>query len=324
MKYFVTGATGFVGSELVRQLRGARHDVVALVRSPDRAGELTRLGVTPQRGDLDDRAALRQGMTGADGVFHVAGWYKLGSSDHRAAQRINVEGTRNVLEMMRDLGIARGVFTSTLAVHSDTHGQVVDEAYRFTGRHVTEYDRTKWLAHYEVALPMMRAGLPLVIVQPGVVYGPGDNSLVRETLVQFLRGKLHVIPGRTAYCWAHVVDIAGGHILAIERGTPGECYHLAGPVHTLVEVMQLASRVANIPSPRTVSPAILRILAMLLRPLTRILPSSIHPETLRAFAGVTYLGDSQKAQRELGFQARSLKEGLTATILHEMSLLAGR
>src|ERR1035438_5342317 len=96
MKYFITGATGFIGGELTRQLLARGHQVVALVRSP--AAELAQLGVTLQQGDITDRASLRAGMTGVDGVFHVAAWYKLGEPDRRAAERINVEGTRNVLD----------------------------------------------------------------------------------------------------------------------------------------------------------------------------------------------------------------------------------
>ncbi len=91
-------------------------------------------------------------------------------------ERIHVQGTRNVLELMRELDIPRGVYTSTLAVFSDTKGRLVDETYRHNGPWLSLYDRTKWLAHYRVAEPMIRQGLPLVIVQPGLVYGPGDTS----------------------------------------------------------------------------------------------------------------------------------------------------
>lgn len=83
--------------------------------------------------------------------------------------KINIEGTRNVLELMKELRIQKGVYTSTLAVNSDTYGQLVDETYHFTGKHLSEYDRTKWVAHYEVADPMIASGLPLVIVMPGVI-----------------------------------------------------------------------------------------------------------------------------------------------------------
>lgn len=166
MRYFVTGATGFLGGRVARMLREGGHKVAALVRSPEKAGDLAALGVEIFRGDVTEPETLRAPMTGADGVFHIAAWYKVGARDSSQAERINVFGTRNVLEAMRDLGIPKGVYTSTLAVHSDTKGRQVDERYHFSGKHLSVYDATKAAAH-EVAREMIRAGLPLVIVQPG-------------------------------------------------------------------------------------------------------------------------------------------------------------
>ena len=149
-KYFVTGATGFIGGEIVKQLIGRGHKVVALVRAPERAAMLKALGVEMHPGDITDRETLKTPMTGVDGVFHVAAWYKVGVKEPLADQ-INVDGTRNVLQTMRALEIPRGVYTSTVAVFSDTKGTVPDETYRYDGPHLSHYDRTKWIAHYRVA-----------------------------------------------------------------------------------------------------------------------------------------------------------------------------
>jgi len=172
---------------------------------------------------------MRKPMEGTDGVFHVAGLYKLGIRDRKIAQRINVEGTRNVLELMKELLIKKGVYTSTLAVYSDTRGETVDESYRFTGRHISVYDETKWQAHFEVALPMIKDCLPLVIVLPGAVYGPGDTSAIGDTLKDFIKGELKIIPKGTVFCWSYIEDIVHAHILAMEKGKPGESYIIAGP-----------------------------------------------------------------------------------------------
>ena len=112
---------------------------------------------------------------------------------------------------------------------SDTKGAVPDETYRYDGPHLSHYDRTKWIAHYHVAQPNMDEGLPLSIVMPGLVYGPGDTSGMRTALVDLLRGRLPMTPARTAFCWAHVEDTARGHILAMEKGKPGETYIITGP-----------------------------------------------------------------------------------------------
>src|SRR5262249_19321437 len=108
MKYFVTGATGFVGGRVARQLRAAGHEVVAVVRDPTRAAGLATEGVTLHEGDVTAKESMRAAMTGVDGVFHIAGWYKVGvraGQERRAGEQINVAGTRNVLELMRELGI---------------------------------------------------------------------------------------------------------------------------------------------------------------------------------------------------------------------------
>jgi len=103
MKCFVTGATGFLGGHLVRQLCNAEHEVVALVRDPSRAGELSRIGARLARGDVTDKESMRAPMTGVDGVFHVAGWYKVGVKDKSAGRAVHIDGTRNVLQLMREL-----------------------------------------------------------------------------------------------------------------------------------------------------------------------------------------------------------------------------
>lgn len=321
MKYFITGATGFIGGRVARQLIADGHEVVALVRSKAKAENLSKLGVSLAEGDITDKESMRQSMTGVDGVFHIAAWYKVGERDKSVAQVINVVGTRNVLELMKELNIPKGVYTSTLAVNSDTGGKVVDENYRFTGQHLSEYDLTKWRAHYEIAVPMIEAGLPLVIVQPGVNYGPGDTSAIAEVLRHYLAGKLPMVPDKTAYCWAHVDDTARGHIQAMEKGKIGESYFIAGPVHTLYNALKTAEKITGVKAPRLkASPGILRAMSAAMGLVEKVIPVSgqYSSETLRVSAGATYLGNSAKAERELGFKARPLVEGLSETLNQEM------
>ncbi len=147
MRYFVTGATGFIGGVVVRKLLDRGDEVVAIVRDPGRARHLADQGVELVRGDVADRDSLVEPMRGVDGVFHIAGWYKVGVHDPEAAWATNVDGTRNVLDVMGQLGIAKGVYTSTVVVNSDTHGIEVDETYHFVGKHLTLYDTTKAEAH---------------------------------------------------------------------------------------------------------------------------------------------------------------------------------
>ena len=322
-KFFVTGATGFIGGEIVKQLIGRGHKVVALVRSPDRTTMLKALGVEMHTGDITDRETLKAPMSGVDGVFHVAAWYKIGVKEPLADQ-INVDGTRNVLQCMRALGIPRGVYTSTVAVFSDTKGAVPDETYRYDGPHLSDYDRTKWIAHYRVALPKIEDGLPLSIVMPGVVYGPGDTSGLRTALVDLLRGRLLMTPARTAFCWSHVEDTARGHILAMEKGRPGETYIITGPRHSFEQAFDVAARLAHVRAPvMHPGPHTMRAMSQVMKVAGRFvtLPPALQPEALRVLAGTTYFGANDKAVRELGFTARPLDEGLAQTLEHELRLL---
>jgi len=322
MKYFLTGATGFIGGVLARQLREAGHEVVAVVRNPSKATKLQQLGVQLTQGDVTDKASMRAPMTGVDGVFHVAGWYKIGVRDKSEAFKINVEGTRHVLELIRELGIPKGVYTSTLAVNSDTQGKLVDETYRFTGQHISVYDESKAKAH-DLAEGMIQQGLPLVIVQPGVVYGPGDTSNVRETLRQALQRQLPVMPQKTAYSWAHVEDIAHSHGLAMTRGSVGQRYFVCGSSHSVVEAFTMAAEIANVRPPMQMPPGMIKAMSAVNGLIEKVvpLPPTYSGEGLRVLAGVTYIGDNTKAKRELGFTPRSFEDGWGETVRHELSTL---
>ena len=322
MKYFITGATGFIGGRLARQLREAGHEVIAVVRNPEKAKDLSDIGVVLHKGDVTEKESMRKPMTGVDGVFHVAGWYKVGVRDKSQAYAINVEGTRNVLELMKELNISKGVYTSTLAVNSDTHGIEADEAYHFTGKHISVYDQTKAEAH-DIAVKMIQEGLPLVIVQPGLVYGPGDTSSVRTSFIQYLTKKLPVMPQQTAFSWAHVDDIAHAHWLAMEKGKVGENYNICGPTHTFINALEIAKQITGIKLPMAVPAGMIRAMSGMMYVFDKFIPvpESYTGEGLRIIAGVTYIGTNAKAKRELGYNPRLLREGLTETLKHEMKLL---
>lgn len=320
MNYFVTGATGFLGGVLTKKLREQGHGVHASVRDPEKAKDLQALGVKVFKGDVTDKESMREAMRGVDGVYHVAGWYKIGVKDKRDAERVNIQGTRNVLDLMQELKSPKGVYTSTCAVNSDTHGKVVDESYHFRGKHISEYDRTKAAAH-DIAKEFIAKGLPLVIVMPGLIYGPGDTSSLRESIIGHLQGQLPMIPAEAGNCPAHVEDVAQGHILAMEKGRVGESYIIAGDRYLLADAFILASQVSGKRPPIVAPASMLKIMSVLAKPFDAILPPSYTSEGLRVIAGVTYMGDNSQAKRELGYEPRPFREGWEATVRHEMRLL---
>jgi nucleoside-diphosphate-sugar epimerase len=303
---------------LIPKLLESGYEVHALVRSQEGVSRMQALGALPAWGDITARESMRAAMRGSDVVFHVAGWYKLGFRDQSKAETINVEGTRNVLGLAHELGVPKIVYTSSIAVIGDTHGYLADETdigpeWPF----LNEYDRTKWLAHCRVALPLIERGAPIVIVTPGVVYGPEDPSLVGELMRYYYKGYFPILPGpEFAMSYAHVEDVAEGHILAAEKGRDGESYLLTGPARTLSELSVLWSQLSGRRLPLMHLPArFLRPLAPLADVLNALfsLPSVVSRDAV-TILGATYIARSDKARAELGWQPRPLEQGMRETL----------
>ena len=316
MKVFVTGGTGFIGQHVVRKLINRGYDVFGLTRSEKGAADLRDLGAQVVYGDILDRDSMRDSMTGSDIVIHLAGWYELGSRDWLQAEATNVAGTRNVLRLAYELGVPKIIYTSTHTVYGDTKGELVDETFIQGGQFANEYDRTKWLAHYKVAVPLIEQGAPIIILIPGVIYGPGNHRLIGQMMELFYRGLLLAIPGpdfTTTY--AHVEDIAEGHILAAEKGQVGESYILAGPAVPLGEIVDFWGQLTGQPVPMFRVPASLIILfAPLFGALGNLvkLPPLLSEDAARLL-DKNYMVRSDKAQVELGWRTRSMQEGMSET-----------
>lgn len=318
MKVFVTGGTGFIGGRVVRKLLGRGYEVRTLVRSEQAAETFAALGTKAVLGDITEIETMRSAMQNCEMVFHLAAWYKIGKRQQALAEKINVDGTRNVLGLAYELKIPKIIYTSTIAVFGDTHGQIVDETYRMpVGQpFLTTYDRTKWQAHYEVALPLIQKGAPITIVMPGAVYGPGDQSLIGQMMRAYYQGLLTFFPGpETRLTYAHVEDVAEGHLLAAEKGRAGESYILAGPALSFRQIVPLWAKVSGQRPPIAYIPS---CLLKPLLPLSQLLsqlpgwPEMLSPEAVRIL-GATYIACADKASQELGWQIRPLEQGLSET-----------
>jgi len=315
MEYFVTGATGLIGTHVVRELVDSGHEVVAVTRSRSNASHLPE-EVTVVEGDITDKESLREPMSGVDGVFHIAAWFYVGPGprEREKAERINAGGTRNVLELMDELDIPKGVYTSTVGVYPGTSGETIDESVSPDRPTFAVYFRTKWEAHFEVAKPMIEEGLPLVIVQPGAVYGPHDKPYgsARAAFRDYLTGDLPMIPRDWRLPFDHADDIAQDHRLAMEKGTPGEEYILASEPRTMEEVLNCAEDITGIPAPRVVPDSLFGGLATVMRGVEKVAtpPEGLEAEMMDFFAGRQYDADNSKAKRELGIDHRSLEAGL--------------
>ena len=321
MHVFLTGGTGFIGSELARRLRERGDTVRALVRTPEApaARALADLDCELVQGDLSDEGALVAACRGVDAVVHGAAVYEVGVPESRRDVLVdaNVRGTERVLGAALTAGVHRAVYVSTVAVFGDTGGEVADETWtRTSGGFTSVYEETKACAHKR-ARELAARGLPLVTVQPGVVYGPGDPSTFGELVGQFLDGKLPALPfpdfGVTP---VHRDDVVTGVLLALDKGVPGESYVLAGEPVRMRELIATLAEVADRRPPRfTVPTVLLRALA----PAGRFVgPALGFPPNLRELIsssdGVTFWARADKARDELGWTSRPLEQGLAELV----------
>jgi dihydroflavonol-4-reductase len=319
VKAFVTGGTGFIGSRVVRRLRERGDDVVALVRSPDKAAELRELGCELVEGDLSSEQAIRDGVRGCDAVFHIAAVYKVGipASEREAMRDSNVGGTERVLDAATDAGVARIVYVSTVAVFGNTRGEVVDETYSRPGDDFLScYDETKWQSH-QVVLDRIGKGAPVVIVQPGGVYGPGDHSELGNMIDQAATGKLKMLMfPETGFNLVHVDDVADGIVLAYDKGEAGQAYVLGGQISQMRELVEKVSEIAGRKAPKRVMPAGLMKMAIPIGPLVGKamgFPPNLR-ELIRTSDGVTFWAKDDKARRDLGYAPRDMDTGLRQTL----------
>jgi dihydroflavonol-4-reductase len=319
VKAFVTGGTGFIGERLVRRLRDRGDDVVALVRSREKGKALEELGATLVEGDLSSSDAIRAGLEGCDSAFHAAAVYKVGipSKEHEAMYDANVRGTERVLDAAFQAGVGRIVYVSTINVFGNTRGEVVDESYERPGNdYLSYYDETKYLSH-EVAKERIAKGAPIVIVQPGGVYGPGDHSEVGNVIDQTRSGKLKALPfAGLGLNLVYVDDVAEGILLAHDKGRVGESYVLGGELATMRDLVEKTAKLAGRKPPKRDLPSGVIKLAAPAGPLVGKMmgfPPNFR-ELISASDGVTYWAKDDRARRELGYSPRDLETGLRQTL----------
>ncbi|HVC18837.1 MAG TPA: hopanoid-associated sugar epimerase [Vicinamibacterales bacterium] len=252
MTTLVTGATGFVGSELVRQLVARGEQVRVLVRPTARTRVVDGLPVETVYGDLRDPASLRDACRGVHRVFHVAADYRLWSPEPQVIYDSNVAGTRHLLAAAGDAGAERIVYTSTVAtIAVDRPGGLPDETTEARlDEMIGHYKRSKFMAEQEARLAAAR-GLPVVIVNPTTPVGPGDwkPTPTGRIIVDFLRGRMPAYID-TGLNLVAVEDVAAGHLLAAERGRVGERYLLGARNMTLREILAALAQITGRRAPR--------------------------------------------------------------------------
>lgn len=311
MTVLVTGATGFVGSAVVRRLLDRNAEVRALVRASSNRSNIAELPVDTVVGDLCDPESLERAVAGCDTLFHVAADYRLWAPRPEEIYRTNVEGTRNLLRAAKTAGVERVVYTSSVATLGfERDGSPANEETPVGLEDMTgHYKRSKFLAEQDVSRFAREEEMPIVIVNPSTPIGARD---IRPTptgriIVEAATKRMPAFVD-TGLNIVHVDDVAEGHLLALERGRPGERYVLGGSDMTLADILAVVADLAGHPPPRIRLPhgMIMPIahLAELWAKFRRGSEPFVTVDGLK-MARKRMFFTSAKAERDLGYKPRS-------------------
>ncbi|HEU4384592.1 MAG TPA: NAD-dependent epimerase/dehydratase family protein [Anaeromyxobacteraceae bacterium] len=316
MRVLVTGATGFVGSWVARELVARGHEVRALIRPTSALANLEGLELEQIQGDVTDLASVERALRGCQAVVHSAGAASFRPGEEARREAVNHAAVGVVLGAALRAGVRRAVLTSSVAAMGGTlEPALMDEAWPTNAESLgIDYFVSKLRGERE-ALRLAGEGLPVSAVRPGMVLGPGDVYDSSATLVLALaRRRLPmVVRGGASFC--DVRDVARGHAEALERGRPGEVYILGGHNLEVADMAARASRLAGVPAPRAV-PSWVALATAGLSGLSRRLrgrKAGLSRQAIRASRLYTFVS-SEKARRELGYSIRPLEESLADTL----------
>ncbi|MCM2257294.1 MAG: NAD-dependent epimerase/dehydratase family protein [Vicinamibacteria bacterium] len=318
MRVLLTGGTGFLGKRVAHALARRGHTLRAIARPSSNRADLPP-GVEFVPGDTTDADSLRRAALGCDAVMHMAALVKTWVPDTRRFDEVNVGGFRNALAAAKAAG-ARLVYTSSFIAIGPTGAEPVDESRVHPGRYRNDYERTKALADTE-ARAAAAAGDDIVMLYPGVVYGPGDvtdGNIVVKLIVDHFAGKVPAVlgPGDRLWSYAFVEDVAEGHALALEKGRRGERYFLAGENVSMNGLFATVERLSGKAAPRWHLPfaaaEAVGLVMWLWAELTGLPPQLTHREVGVFREHWAYASD--KATTELGYAPRPLEQGLRETL----------
>lgn len=321
MKFFITGATGYIGQRLALTLAEAGHAVVALVRSPEKAKVLNHPNITFMEGTLEDTKALEKGTTGCYGIFHLAAFARVWAPDPATYEKVNVEGTENVLKAAIKNKVKKVVFTSTAGVFGPSGAGPVTEETEREQPFFNEYEETKRTAEILCQEYARKGLLEVMIVNPSRVYGPGlgsESNAVTRMIKMYVRGSWRWIPGDGTGIgnYVYVDDVVQGHLLACEKGQSGEIYLLGGENATYTDFFMMLRRISGIRKRFIRLPiSIMLFTSSLMVAWSKVSgrPPLITPKWVRKYL-YNWEVSSQKAVNELGYSITPLEAGIARTI----------
>jgi dihydroflavonol-4-reductase len=319
MKVFLTGATGFVGSHVARAYGGEGAELRLLTRSSSNLASLEGVAAETVVGDLRDVASLRSALAGCDALVHVAADYRLWVPDPADMYKANVDGTRELLKLAREVGVQRVVYTSSVATMGFTKTDtIVDESTPVSEADmIGHYKRSKWMAEQE-AIAAARAGQHVMILNPTTPIGAMDRkpTPTGRIVVDFLNKNFPAYVD-TGLNLVDVTEIARMHVVALEHGTPGERYILGGENLTLKQILDRMAAMSGLPSPKHKVP---HAVAMAFAFFDETITGKLRGKEPRATVEAVSMGrkmmwaSSAKAERELGFQVKPVDDALRSAM----------
>jgi len=311
----VTGGSGFIGGALVDALVSAGRPVRALARSADAAQALRGRGAEPVTGDVLDPASLVQAMEGCSVVYHAAGVNTFCLADPTPMERVNVDGSANVIAAAAATTVTKVIYTSSAATIGEVPGTVGNESSRHRGWFLSDYERTKYLAELRVLHDAAWRGVDVVCVNPSSAQGPGRLHGTARLVLQYLNGSMKFLVD-TRVPFLDIADCTAGHLLAEQHGKPGERYLLNGATFSTRELVSLVAsttgierRVIWLPGQAAMAGAVM--IEAGARAARRKPP--ICREMMRTLLhGHTY--DGSRAERELGLHYTPVKDTITRTL----------
>ncbi|MEO8117655.1 MAG: SDR family oxidoreductase [Bacteroidota bacterium] len=321
MKIFVTGGTGYLGNKLVAELSASGNEVNAICHNPSKNKFLQYPGVNIFEGDTRDPASMKKAMQGCTQVYHLAGYARVWSKDPANYYTINVGGTKNILDTAIECGIDKVVYTSTAGVLGPSRENPVKETDKRIGKILNEYEDSKTQAENLCIEYAQKKGLNVTIVNPPRVYGPGlssESNGLSNMIKQYLENNWRIIPGdgEGIGSYVYIDDIIRGHILAMEKGRPGERYILSGENATYNEFFKTLAKVSGIKKNLIKLPLPIMLFAgqlMLFKTKLTGKPPLLTPKWIKKYTDNWAL-DCEKAKNELGYSYISLEEGFKKTL----------
>jgi dihydroflavonol-4-reductase len=311
----ITGGSGFVGGAVLDLLVARGGPVRALTRSDASAATLAAAGAEPVRGDLADPGSLERAMAGCSVVYHLAGLNGFCLPDPGALTAVNVEGTRAVVRAAGAVAVRRVVYTSSAATIGEARGTIATESSPHRGTFLSHYERSKFDAERVAFATAAEVGVELVSVNPSSVQGPGRTRGTAKILIDALNGRLRLIVD-SRMSLVDVADCAQGHLLAAERGVPGERYLLSGVTLTVAEAIALLGRISGREEhPRRLPPTVAVAMATAVQALARARgrrPSVCREMVRTILHGHAY--DGSRATRELGLVYTPVEESLRRAV----------